>query len=414
MSKFYCGLTFCVISAIGTFSTDVAADNAEITALKAQVQALMARIEKLESQQDVRGPQETTQVNSSHEKALSDNSTVASRDSKFKVSFGGHVNRAALFLDNGKNRKTLHVDNDGSSTRLWASGEAKVNEDVTVGAKVEFQLEANSTADVDVDTPNSDSKISERKMEFYVKSADYGTLWFGKGNTASDGSSERDFSGTDLVGYSGISDTAGGAKFLTSAGIKGPKLGDVYSNMDGLGRKSRIRYDTPTWNGLGLRVGHASGDEGDIALTFDGKVDDTKIGASFAAAKNHSSRFRQYNGSASVLFPCGISVTGALGTRHFLKSGRKNATFWYTKLGYMFDWFNWGTTKTSIDFAQARHVSDAATAKGRVRSYAFTVVQDIDKIGTEIYGTVRNHQLDVSGIDYKRLLAVMIGARIKF
>ncbi len=80
----------------------------------------------------------------------------------------------------------------------------------------------------------------------------------------------------------------------------------------------------------------------------------------------------------------------------------------------MFDWLDWGKTKTSIDFAQARHVSETTTGDGKIRSYAFTVVQNMDRIGTEIYGTVRNHELDVTGVDYKRILAVMIGARIKF
>ncbi|MCP4922472.1 MAG: porin [bacterium] len=316
MFKTFLGKTFLLIGVFFVAVPTMAlADSGEISALKVQVQALMTRIEKLESQRIAEPTKDSVQVTTEGKK--SKNSTVASRDSKFKVSFGGHVNRAALFLDNGRNSKVLHVDNDGSSTRLWASGKAKINEDVALGAKVEFQLESNSTASVDVDTPNSSSSISDRKMEFYVKSSDYGTLWVGKGNMASDGSSERDLSGTGLAGYSGISDTAGGAKFVTPAGVKGPTLGSVYSNMDGLGRKNRVRYDTPIWNGLGLRVGHASGDQGDVALTFDGQIEGTKIGAAFAAAKNHSSRLRQYNGSASVLFPCGLSVTGALGTRNF-------------------------------------------------------------------------------------------------
>ncbi len=53
-------------------------------------------------------------------------------------------------------------------------------------------------------------------IDMFLKDKRYGKLFIGQGHTASDGSSEVDLSGTSIIGYSALSDMAGGQWELTT------------------------------------------------------------------------------------------------------------------------------------------------------------------------------------------------------
>ncbi len=152
-----------------------------------------------------------------------------------KLSISGQVNRGVLFADNGDDSEVFHVDNDNSSTRIRFIGQGQLTEDFSVGTQIEVQFESNSTADIsfDQDSPAGDNHFTERKLEIYFDSKRLGRLWLGQGDTASNGTSEVDLSGTSVVAYSGIADMAGGLEF-SDDGVLGPSIGDVFSQFDGL------------------------------------------------------------------------------------------------------------------------------------------------------------------------------------
>ncbi len=180
----------------------------ELDDLKAQVQQLMNRIEALEMQKAI----------AVEPAAGAPERTVSSGNDNVKLAISGQVNRAVLYADDGDRSKFFQVDNDNSSTRVRWVGEGRLNEDFSVGALVEVQFESNSTADIDIDQESgaSTNNFTERHLTLYLDSKRLGRLWLGQGDTASNGTSEVDLSGTTVVGYAGTADLAGGLSFKNS------------------------------------------------------------------------------------------------------------------------------------------------------------------------------------------------------
>lgn len=235
---------------------------------------------------------------------------VSSGNDDVTLTLSGQVNRGVLYVDDGNESEILHVDNDNSSTRFRLIGTGAVNEDITVGTQIEVQFESNSTADILIDgsAPGSSNSFTERKLELYFDSKRYGRIWLGQGDTASNGTSEVDLSGTAVIAYSGIADMAGGIQFGGIAvDAKGdpitatnPRINTVFSNLDGLSRDDRIRYDTPNFGGFQLSASHADSRKSDVAARFAG---DIGAGLRLAAAVGYAINGNvdsQVNGSASI------------------------------------------------------------------------------------------------------------------
>lgn len=342
--------------------------------------------------------------------------SVLSGASNVHLSLSGQVNRGVLFVDDGDQTEILHVDNDNSSTRFRMIGSADYNEDISIGSVIEVQFESNSTANINIDgtTTGGNNSFTERKLELYFDHKRFGRLWLGQGDTASNGSSEVDLSGTGVIGYSGVTDMAGGIEFQ-DAGVAGPNIGSVLSNFDGLSRDDRIRYDTPKFGGFQLSVSQADSRKSDVAARFSGDIGaGLKVAAAVAYAVNGDVD-SQINGSLSVRHSSGFNVTGAAGVRD-LQVGAVNSTrdpfFWYVKVGYIWGG-GIGNTAFAIDYIQADEV-DSGSVEDEATSYGAFVVQAVDKIGTELYLGARQYQLDRVGFNYDDVTAVMAGARVKF
>jgi len=334
---------------------------------------------------------------------------VVSGPSHVKLSLSGQVNRGVLYADDGAETEILHVDNDNSSTRIRFVGSGQYNEDITVGAQIEVQFESNSTANIKIDgsAPGGTDGFTERKLELFFDHARFGRLWLGQGDTASNGTSEVDLSGTGVIGYSGIADLAGGIEF-GGFGV-GPTIGTVYSNFDGLSRDDRIRYDTPSFGGFKLSASHADSRKSDVAARFSGDIGGGLKVAAAAAYAINGTVDSQINGSVSVRHSSGFNVTAAAGQRD-LETGPQDPFFWYTKVGYVWGG-GIGNTAFAIDYAEAE---DVAQVNDEFTAYGAFLVQKIDKISTELYLGVRNHELDRPGSNFDDIVAVLAGARIKF
>ena len=113
--------------------------------------------------------------------------------------------------------------------------------------------------------------------------------------------------------------------------------------------------------------------------------------------------------SASILHDSGFNLTGAYGQRD-IDGSTRDPVFWYAKVGYIMKG-DGRSTAFSIDYASAE---DVETLGDEFTSYGVAVVQKFDKIGTEFYLGVRNHELDRVGENFDDILAVLGGVRIKF
>lgn len=370
--------------------------------LQNEIQLLKERLQDLENRLQER----------EQKSAAEESKVVESGSDKVRLAISGQVNRGVLFADNGDDSEFFHVDNDNSSTRLRFIGEGALDSDITVGTQIEVQFESNSTAAIsfDQDSPAGPNNFTERKLELFVDSKQLGRLWVGQGDTASNGTSEVDLSGTSVIAYSGVGDLAGGLEF-NDDGVLGPSISDAFSNFDGLSRDDRLRYDTPSLFGFKASTSFVDGGAWDVGLTYAGEFAGTKVAAA-AAYANANSRggFEQYNGSVSVLTPIGVSVTGAVGTRDDGGAG-DDPLFYYGKLAYTFDAVGFGSTSIGIDYAQT---DDLQVDGDEFRAYGIFGVQNFDKIGTEFYIGARNHELDRNGANFDDLFAVLAGARVKF
>jgi hypothetical protein len=94
----------------------------------------------------------------------------------------------------------------------------------------------------------------QRWAEISLDSKRFGKIALGKGDTASNNAAEVDLSRIDVVQYSDIAYMAGGLQFRQTNGdtLTGVSVSDAFNNLDGLNRRSRLRYDTPTFSGFHL------------------------------------------------------------------------------------------------------------------------------------------------------------------
>jgi predicted porin len=334
----------------------------------------------------------------------------------FKIS--GQINRAVLWGDNGNEDDVKFVDNDNSSTRFRFTGSNDFDEVWKVGIVWEVQMESNSSADTGIDIgQNGDvggTSFTERKIEFYVDHKNLGRVWLGQGDTASNGTSEVDLSGTDVVNYSSIEDMNGGFNFRDDDDNIITSIGSAYNNFDGFSRRDRIRYDTPKFGPVYFSAGYMNGQSYDFAGRFAyewegfGKL---AAAASLLPAETQRDNYIQYSGSISFLHSSGLNITGSYGLRDF-NGPEDDAWNAYGKLGYKF-----GKWAFSADYTYSENVGaedDEATSIGVAA--VWNVWESI-----QFYGSYRWNDLDrdaaqrPAGVgNAESINSVMIGGRVKF
>lgn len=337
-----------------------------------------------------------------------------------QLRISGQVNRALSLVDDGENTELFNVDNDNSSSRIRLQGRANFSDDLQLGTNFEVQFESNSTAAVNqVDEQGvGPNNFTERKIELFVRSKTFGKISLGQGDTASNGTSEQDLSRTTVIAYSGIGDMAGGMRFNDNDGnLLLTDIGDVFSNLDGLSRDDRIRYDTPTFAGFTAATSWGADDAFDVALRYAGEFGGIRVAAAAAFADGEDGRpgdvtiDERINGSASVLHtPTGLNVTFAAGQDE-LDGADNDPMFWYVKLGWIANFFQIGPTAFAIDYAYSEEVSNE---NDEGEAYGIFAVQHLSDWGAEFYTGIRNHDADLDVGGTEEILVWMTGARFKF
>jgi len=337
---------------------------------------------------------------------------------KAELTIKGQINRAVMIVDDGAQSEAFHVDNDFSSTRFSLLVEAKPKKDLKVGAHIELEVQSNASNEVTIDQSSTGStSVSERIIEVYFDSKDYGSLTLGLGKAASDSTSQSDLSGTGVIALSKIHMLAGDVAFREDsvAAAAGPTIDAVYSDMDGLGREDRIRYDSPKFHGFQISASHTDGGEFDLAFRHSGKFDGIKTKAAIAYANSSSVDDRkQINGSVSVLFPNGLSTTFAAGSwdPDAQTAAEDNPLFYWVKLGYQMNLLpNFGKTALSIDYGEA---NDLDSQGDKFESIGGAIVQRFDDWSMEVFLSGRNYSLVQPAQDYQDIFVFVSGARIKF
>ncbi|MEE9256219.1 MAG: porin [bacterium] len=336
---------------------------------------------------------------------------------KATVKLYGQVNRGVLYADDGKDQEYFHVDNDNSSTRIGLLATAKASEDLSIGAKVEVEFESNASSAVSQTSGRSvgSNSFKERHLDVFLHSKALGKLSVGQGDTASNGTSEVDLSGTSVIGYSDVDDIAGGMFFVTRAGdLTSTKISSVYTNMDGLSRDDRLRYDTPKFAGFSLAGSVIADGATDAAIRYSGKFPYFKLAAAFGYANQaglSTSIEDQIGGSVSLLLDSGLNFTFAAGRRELEGSSRNDPDFIYFKVGFLRKFFSIGPTALAVDFGS---YEDIAQNGDEADTLGFLLVQNLSDWGAQLYFGYRNYDFNRRDISLRDIDAVLAGVRVKF
>jgi hypothetical protein len=382
------------------------------TAADAQTQAAEAKSE---------ASQATTAVQETIGKKDEFRNLVSSSPGKIKLAISGQVNRAVNIIDDGKNTDAYFVDNDASNSRVRFIGTAQATDDLTIGSRIEVALAPNESGEVnqnDEDNGNlssGDNFLDERWVEVSLASKRFGKLSLGKGDSASNNSAEVDLSKTDVVQYASIADIAAGMLFRQSSGdnsLTNVKVSDAFKDLDGLSRKNRVRYDTPTFYGFSLAGSLISDQRWDASLWWGGQGLGFKAaGAAAIANPNQDNANYQYDSSFSLLHEAtGLNLTLSAGLLDY--DGRNAGTNLWGKLGWLTRFFSVGQTAFAVDYDRSTNFP-TGTDKGY--SVGGTVVQQFDDYGTELYMQYRLYSLDRDADPSVENMNVgTIGARVKF
>lgn len=384
--------------------------SAEIEALQQQIEALQAQLDALKQQIEAAPPPDAVERT---DPAGAPQVAVSGND-KVKLKIYGQVNRAVLLTDDGGRNDAFFVDNDGSSTRLRLDGRAELNEDLEAGTNFEVEFESNSTTDVNQRDERGvgDNSFKERKIEVFFDSAQFGKISVGQGDTASNGTTEVDLSGTGIVTKAEADTFAGGILFRDQDGnLTDITIDDAIDNLDGLSRDDRLRYDTPGIAGIMLSSSAVADDRYDIAARYSRAFGDTEVEAAVSYATK-ANDFDRFGGSASVLLANGVSFTAGAGTEDEDGRDGDDNYFVYGKIGYELSAFDLGSTAFSVDYFYAEHTIEDDDETNVI---GVAAVQKIDAIATELYAGYRYHEYEVGdGPDLDPINAVLTGARIKF
>lgn len=333
--------------------------------------------------------------------------------------FYGQINKGFLVYDDGIESETFSlIDNSNTGTRVGLSYTRPFAQGWIFDSRVEVQYAPFNTGAANIldDNTNNDFDIDNnlRKAEIGFVNERYGALTLGQGSMASDGSTEVDFSETWVIAYSGVGDTAGGQILRLDDGeFSDLIIYDGFDNFDGLSRKMRVRYDSPSFNGFELAMSYGqdvlsdlSEDLYDIKGSYDAEFD----AFLFAAAVAYSwsgDETTLLSGSGSVLHaPTGLNFTLAGAQQD--NDDASSPSYGYAKLGWITDFLDIGSSAFSVDWYSGQDfVSDGSDSE----SWGIAFVQDFERANTEFWAVYRDYDFSEDVAEYETGNAIFAGLR---
>jgi hypothetical protein len=337
-----------------------------------------------------------------------------------KIVVNGHVNRAIVLTDNGTASGFTHVTSNFSRTRVRWIGTGKISDDMSVKTNIELGHQSSIATNQDLGDNgdvNGVAALDERHVEFQITSKSLGKIYMGQGISGSESIAESDLSGTGIVSLNGNGELIGGGEtFQSSAGAASGHgtVGANFNNFDGLGRRDRIRYDTPKFGGFQVTMSHANQDSRDIALRYGGSMGGTKVKAAVGVFENETNGSGGIAGSVSVLMPMGVSFTfGASDSSDDDGGNGDSATWRYAKVGYKFKGLGSGQTRL---YAEYNQTEDVRALNTEASYWGVGIVQIMEPLGAELYGSFTTYSAEDSTIaaDPEDITQLVAGARFKF
>lgn len=318
----------------------------------------------------------------------------------FEAKLSGQVSRMMVLPDDAAGDEIQHVDIGWSGSRFRFTGSETADNGIEYGFRFEIQARENSAGAANGGNFSDTGDNQDNRYQDIYVSGDFGKVSFGKGDGASNGTTEVDFSGTALSSSSNHQDNWGG--YLVAPGVT---FGSLFTMFDGISRQNRVRYDTPNFNGFSVAGSLGQGNATELALRYKGDWDGTKFGgALFTTTAGEPDEDTDGDditgGSASLMLSSGLNFTVALSERDLETGGTREANTF--KVGY-----KTGIHAFTIDVGTGEN---AAKVEGDTTGFTYSVTPHK---GVEMFATIRTLDSDdVAGADAADITA--IGSRIKF
>ena len=341
--------------------------------------------------------------------------TLTSGTDRVKLAISGQINRAVSIINDGGAAKIYHLDNNVTNSRIRFVGSLKFSDDLQLGTRMEMAVSPDSSSQVSQSNQTPGDYFDLRWAEMSLQSKTLGKLSLGKGDAASKGTVIQDLSCTDVVQYAGISDLSAGMLFRkadSQHSLTSTQIRNVFNYRDGLGRQSRLRYDSPNLLGFTLASSIVSGQRTDLALYWAGQGYGFRaVGAAAVANPRLSNSGLLYDGSFSVLHSAsGLNLTVSGGIQKQTRT--KDATNLYAKLGWIAHFTRLGYTAFGLDYTYSGNMP---ASNDRAYSVGAAVVQSFEKYATELYLQYRIYSLKQgSGVLLDDMQVSTLGVRVKF
>lgn len=328
----------------------------------------------------------------------------------------GQVNRNMMFYNDGEESGYRHQDGDNGSTRFGLAATGKVNESVSVGAKIEVEMQSNDPGSISQSSEDGGGgNFSERHANLYFSHKQFGKLTLGQQSEISDGMSDGLDLGYAAGAFAGMDSSLLVAGMLfrndnTAAALSTTSIRTVFKTLDG-GRNDSIQYETPSMNGFRAQLGLESQGTWGIGGLYDGKMGglQVRVRGFYENTSGAGTTADQWQLGASVKHDSGISLTGLYGSSD-QDSGKDHKVYGAT-VGYTANMNSLGATGVGVTF---QGTSDLAGDGIDGQAFGFGVNQQIKAAGTNIYGNVMFWDVDGTTVPLDSLMTFLVGAQVKF
>jgi hypothetical protein len=335
------------------------------------------------------------------------------------ATFYGQFNLVYQGFDDGEETTSNIVDNGNWNSRLGFT----ITQPISAGTlrwRFETGLTLRNTSLVSQEeTPDWDEwrRTLLRWFEVAVD-ADYGTVSFGQGATAANGTAGLDDSFTFIAGATDSSDGFASFRFRNDAGeLTNVRVGMVNSSLDP-SRRFRLRYDTPIFSGVMLSASYGQNvlvpeDENDyyeVAARWTGDVGDVAVRSAIGYLwidNPDGDNTERLSGSFTLVHePTGLNFAMSAGSEN------GGPSYYWLRAGWQTDTLAAGTTSLSVDYYDG---SDFLTDGAKTENWGIYAVQDIDSLSMNLYAGWRQFTYDDnSATGYQDASGVLAGLRWAF
>jgi hypothetical protein len=205
----------------------------------------------------------------------------------------------------------------------------------------------------------------------------------------------------------GSGPNAAGAEIGTAAG--------VFGQQDGLGRSTRIRYDTPVIAGFMASTSHLDSQAWDVALRYSGKFAGTKVKGAVAYSNDQA----EEQTGASIAFQHSSGIGGGANFEYINDDTQNDGAngedpyFWGAHLNYKSKFNEMGSTQLVYMFDRA---NNREVAGEMASSHSVAVAQNIDAaaMSIDVRFTHAHLEADRLLLDNDTVKSLSIHTRVKF